>query len=197
MAFAASTSHVALVRSWHAGDMGEGPMATKDDLNLGNGAAPGAQKSSGGKGKVLVIAAILLLLAAGGAAAYFFLAGGADDADDGTAQGAEEPAEREPLYADLKKLLVNLEYGGRTHYVQAEMQLMSYSPDVIDQIYRDMPAIRDRLIILFNDQDFAELKTVEGKEALRADALAMVNSTLGLTPPKVVEELYFENFVLQ
>lgn len=170
-------------------------MARNDDLNLGKGGEQPAE-SSGGKGKLIIIVAAVLLLVAGGGAAYFFL-GGSDEATGETAE-AEKPAKaREPLYADMKKLLVNLDHGGRTHFVQAEMQLMSYSPEVIDQAYRDMPAIRDRLLMLFNQQDFANLKSVEGKEALRAEALKVVNSTLGLTPPDVVEELYFENFVLQ
>ncbi|GAB5413223.1 MAG: hypothetical protein Cons2KO_08260 [Congregibacter sp.] len=172
-------------------------MAGSDDLNLGSGDADEAGKS-GGKGKLIIIIVVVLLLAGGGAA--FFLMKGDDSAsvDGADAEAAaEEQADKEPLYADIKKLLVNLEYGGRTHYVQAEMQLMSYSQDVINQAYRDMPAIRDRLIILFNDQDFAVLKTVEGKEALRAAELETVNKALGLSPPEVVEENYFENFVLQ
>ena len=60
-----------------------------------------------------------------------------------------------------------------------------------------MPAIRDGLITLFSSQDFAALKTVEGKDALRADALKAVNKALGLTPPDGIEKIYFENFVLQ
>ena len=171
-------------------------MATNDDLNLGRGGEV-PQESSGGKGKLILIVAAVLVLALGGGAAYFFLGGDGAEAESAAADAAESSRSREPLYADMKKLLVNLEYGGRTHYVQAEMQLMSYSQEVINQVYRDMPAIRDRLIFLFNAQDFAALKTVEGKESLRAEALAAVNDALGLMPPEVVEELYFENFVLQ
>jgi flagellar FliL protein len=81
--------------------------------------------------------------------------------------------------------------------VQAEMQLMSYSQDAADQAQRDMPAIRDALITLFNSQDFAALKTPEGKEALRDATRAAVNEALGRTAPDAVEEVYFENFVLQ
>lgn len=174
-------------------------MAKKDNLNLGGDDSAEAAAPSGGKGKLIIIIAVVVVLLAGGGAAFFFMSkGDADAAEGAEAEAAvEEVARKEPLYAEMKKLLVNLEYGGRTHYVQAEMQLMSYDQDVIDQAYRDMPAIRDRLIILFNGQDFGELKTVEGKQALRASALATVNEALGLTPPKVVEELYFENFVLQ
>ena len=169
-------------------------MASNEDLNLGGDAS--TEEQGGGKKKLIIIIAVVLLLAAGGAAAFFFLSGSSEtEGEEVVEEVAELP--REPLYLDMKKLLVNVEYEGRTHYVQAEMQLMSYDQAVIDQALRDRPAIRDRLIMLFSGQDFGALKTVEGKEALRASALATVNEALGLTPPKVVEEVYFENFVLQ
>jgi flagellar FliL protein len=171
----------------------------KDDLNLGKGKGKVEEEKSG-KGKLILIVIAVLVLAGGGAGAFLFLSGnddaGGDDTATATAEGVEEQP-REPLYLDMKKLLVNVEYEGRTHYVQAEMQLMSYSQEVIDQAFRDRPAIRDRLIMLFSGQDFGALKTVEGKEALRAAALSTVNETLGLSAPKAVEEVYFENFVLQ
>lgn len=171
-------------------------MAKKDELNLGGKDEGATEEASGGKGKLIIIIAVVVLLLGGGAAAFFLMPGD-DAAVEGGEEVAAEPEKQEPLYAKMKKLLVNLQHEGRTHYVQAEMQLMSYSPDVIDQAYRDMPAIRDSLIILFNGQDFEALKTVEGKQALREAALATVNEALGLTAPDVVEELYFENFVLQ
>jgi flagellar FliL protein len=195
MAFAESTYEVCVehVRAAHTG---AGLMAKKkDDLNLGKDT--GAQDSGGGKGKLIIIVVVVLLLG-GGAAAYFLLPGGAAPQESDVQAGAVEAApKKEPLYMDVQKLLVNLEHNGKTHYVQAEMQLMSYDQAVIDQAYRDRPAIRDRLIMLFNRQDFDALKTVEGKEALRAAALATVNEALDTQPPAVVEEVYFENFVLQ
>jgi flagellar FliL protein len=165
----------------------------KDDLNLGKDVE---EEKSGGKGKLIIIIAAVLVLAGGGAAAFLFMSGG-DEADAEAAEEVVEEAPKVPLYVPVAKLLVNLEYQGRTHYVQAEMQLMSYSQEVADQAQRDMPAVRDALITLFNSQDFAALKTVEGKEALRASALAAVNDALGRSAPDAVEEIYFENFVLQ
>ncbi len=170
-------------------------MAKKEDLNLGKG--DDAEESGGGKGRLIIMIVAALVLFAGGGGATFFLLSG----DDEEVAEAEEPAEvevpDEPLYLDMKRILVNIEHEGRTRYVQVEMQLMSYDQEVIDQAFRDRPAIRDRLIILLNGQDFEALKTVAGKEALRAATLNTVNKTLGLTPPKVVEEVYFENFVIQ
>lgn len=157
-------------------------------------------EKSGDKSKlimVIVILALLLLLAVG-AVAYLLLVGGGQSAAVLSEQAQEaQAATREPIYVDVSKVLVNLQHGGRTRYVQADIELMSYSPKVIEQARRDMPAIRDRLLFLLNAQDFAALKTVQGKEALRADALQAVNAVLGLAPPDAVEALYFENFILQ
>jgi len=173
-------------------------MAKKDELNLGKGDGDGEEKSSG-KGKLIIIIAVVLLLAGGGAAYYFLMGSSTEDAvaegEEAVEEVEEEP--KEPLYADVKKILVNIEHKGKTHYVQADMELMSYDQTVIDQARRDMPAIRDRLIILFNSQDFDALKTADGKEAVRAEALVTVNEALGLTAPKVVEQVYFENFLIQ
>ena len=173
-------------------------MANKESLNLSTNEASAEESSGGGKGKLFLIVAVVVLLLGSGAAAFVFLSGGEGSGEEVAAEEPVEEAEpRVPLYLEMAKLLVNIEHEGRTRYVQAEMQLMAYDQAVIDQASRDMPAIRDRLIMLFSGQDFAALKTLEGKEALRADARATVNAALGLTPPKAISEVYFENFVLQ
>lgn len=157
-------------------------------------------EKSGDKSKLIIVIVILslLLLLAVGAVAYLLLVGGGQSAAALSEQAQEaQAATREPIYVDVSKVLVNLQHGGRTRYVQADIELMSYSPKVIEQAQRDMPAIRDRLLFLLNAQDFAALKTVQGKEALRADALQAVNAVLGLEPPDAIEALYFENFILQ
>lgn len=156
-------------------------------------------EKSGDKSKlimVIVILALLLLLAVG-AVAYLLLVGGQSAAVLSEQAQEAQAAPGEPIYVDVSKVLVNLQHGGRTRYVQADIELMSYSPKVIEQAQRDMPAIRDRLLFLISAQDFAALKTVQGKEALRADALQAVNAVLGLAPPDAIEALYFENFILQ
>lgn len=170
-------------------------MADKDNLNLGGDAVDVKEKPAG-KGKLIIVIVAVVVLLGGGAGAFFFMSSGGD-AQQEAAEEVVEEAPTIPLYLDVEKLLVNLEYEGRTRYVQAEMQLMAYRQEAIDQAARDMPAIRDGLITLFSRQDFGALKTVEGKDALRADALTAVNKALGLTPPDAIEKIYFENFVLQ
>ena len=188
-------SRDSVAKAAKSGDRQEGAIWRR------SGTDSGAEvEKSGDKSKlimVIVILALLLLLAVG-AVAYLLLVGGGQSAAVLSEQAQEaQAATREPIYVDVSKVLVNLQHGGRTRYVQADIELMSYSPKVIEQARRDMPAIRDRLLFLLNAQDFAALKTVQGKEALRADALQAVNAVLGLAPPDAVEALYFENFILQ
>ena len=157
-----------------------------------------AEQPASRRGKVLIAASGITLVMLTASAAFLLLP--SDDAPDKdssskSVETMEVPAE--PLYLDMKKLLVNIDHNGRMHYVQAELQLMSYHQEVIEQAQRDRPAIRDRLIVLFNRQDFGTLATPEGKEALRNQALQSVNETLGLTPPAIVQQVYFDSFVLQ
>ena len=188
-------SRDSVAKAAKSGDRQEGAIWRRSEID-----SVAEVEKSGDKSKlimVIVILALLLLLAVG-AVAYLLLVGGGQSAAALSEQAQEaQAAIREPIYVDVSKVLVNLQHGGRTRYVQADIELMSYSPKVIEQARRDMPAIRDRLLFLLNAQDFAALKTVQGKEALRADALQAVNAVLGLTPPDAVEALYFENFILQ
>ena len=188
-------SRDSVARAAKSGDRQEGGAWRRSGVDSG-----AEVEKSGDKSKLIVVIVILalLLLLAVGALVYLLLVGGGQSAAALREQAQEaQVATREPLYVDVSKVLVNLQHGGRTRYVQADIELMSYSPKVIEQARRDMPAIRDRLLFLLSAQDFAALKTVEGKEALRADALQAVNAVLGLAPPDAVEALYFENFILQ
>jgi flagellar FliL protein len=175
-------------------------MARNDDLNLNRNGEEAQEKSGGGKGRLLLWVLLAVLLLGGGAGgAWFFLAGGEEPAEAGTAaeEEPEEQEEREALYLDLGRFLVNFDYKGGIRYVQTEMELMAYSQDAIDRAERNRPAVRNEVIMLLSGQDFDALRTVEGKEQLRRDALAAVNKALGASGKDAVQEVYFTAFVLQ
>ena len=177
-------------------------MAAKDDLNLGkgNGADDAGKASGGGKGKLIAIIAVVVVLLGGGAGAAFMLLGSNDEAAADVA-GAEPAApkeeEREAVYMPLEKFLVNFDHKGGMRYIQTDIQLMAYAPEVLEKAQRNTPAVRNRLIMLLSDQDFDALRTVEGKEALRQDVLSAVNEVLKMSGPDSVQDVYFTSFVLQ
>ncbi|MEQ8515122.1 MAG: flagellar basal body-associated FliL family protein [Chromatocurvus sp.] len=169
-------------------------MAGKDDLNL-NKNGNSDEAAPGGKRKWVILVLVLLLVAGGGAAAWFFLDADGATTEEGAAAAVEE--EPEPIYLGMERFTVNFDYQGRIRYVQADMQLMAHSQDIIDKAQKNMPAVRNRLIMLLSDQDFEALRQVEGKEALRADVRDAVNETLKASGDDTIKDVFFTSFVLQ
>ena len=110
------------------------------------------------------------------------------------AEDAENPA---PNYLELKPSLVaNLATGGK--YIRCDVQLMTTNRDLIEEIEHHAPVIRHELLMLLADQDGANLKTPEGKEALRGRAIEAVRKTLReLTGEDGIDDLYFTAFFVQ
>jgi flagellar FliL protein len=150
--------------------------------------------------KIIIIVVGVLVLLAVGVGAYLML-------------GAEEPAvtgepgeeianvsdeDLEAIYLELRPaFVVNFEHKGAIRYVQANLQLMSYEQDAIDKVEANMPAVRNRLIMLFSTQNYATLSTLEGKEQLLVDTRDAVNTVVKLKGKLVIDEVFFTSFVIQ
>lgn len=166
-------------------------------------AADGEQGAKGSKKKLIIIlvAVIVLLLGGGGAAAFFLLSGGGTD---GEAQQVEA-VKREAIYTKIRTLegkpsfVVTLQSSDdKRHYMQAFIEAKSRDPVVDEALKLHMPLIVARLNALFATQAFEELQTLEGKQALRTEATALVQSIMQekIGQPGV-ETILFTNFVMQ
>lgn len=60
-----------------------------------------------------------------------------------------------------------------------------------------MPSIRSKLNTVYGGVDFKMAQTIEGKEALRAETLKLVNAVLEAEGEPLIEAVYFTNFVMQ
>jgi flagellar FliL protein len=87
---------------------------------------------------------------------------------------------------------------GKRHYMQAFIEAKSRDPVVDEALKLHMPLIVARLNALFATQAFEELQTLEGKQALRTEATALVQSIMQekIGQPGV-ETILFTNFVMQ
>jgi len=179
-------------------------MAKKpDDLNLGKGQKPEKKGNKGMNKMLIIIIAVVVLLAGGGGAAYFFLAGGDDESvvAETTAEAPEEAAEeeeREAIYLPLDPaFVVNFEHNGSIRYLQLSLQVMSYEQAVIDKVEANMPAVRNTLILLFSGQNFDELSTLQGKEALRLKVKDAILKVVHFKKGQTLNDVYFTGFVMQ
>lgn len=174
-------------------------MAKKENLNLGSGKADTAPTAGGGKSKLLLIVVAIVAVLGVAVGAWFMLGSGSGEEVTGADATAQAPKEekREPAYMPMEKFLVNFDHKGGMRYIQTDIQLMAYDPKTLERVQRNMPAVRNRVIMLLSDQDFDALRTVAGKETLRQDVLTAVNEVLDLKGPDAVEEAFFTSFVLQ
>ncbi|MEQ8660349.1 MAG: flagellar basal body-associated FliL family protein [Gammaproteobacteria bacterium] len=157
-------------------------------------AAPGGTN----KKLIIIIGVLVALLLIGGGVTATLLLGGKDDAAEETAE-VEEEKPAESLYIELKpEFVINFrDRNDRTKFLKAEMAVSTRDSDVEEAVTRHMPAIRNNLVLLLSRQIYEDLVPNEGKEALRQQALAEVQSVLESEIGKPgVEDLFFSNFVM-
>jgi flagellar FliL protein len=121
-----------------------------------------------------------------------------DKKGDKKAKGEHGDA-KPAVYLSLEPpFVVNAEGQGNTHYLQVSMDVLARDPAVIETMKKHMPVIRNNLIMLLSSQKQAEVSTREGKEKLRADALAEIQKVLKeQTGEPGVDAVYFTIFVMQ
>ena len=167
-------------------------------------------EKSGGKGKLLLILLLLPVLL-GGTAAGLYFTGMLDQfipgmaATAATSAGGEMPTLDKPpvkapaLYLTLDPpFVVNFDEDGILRYLQVTVAVMSREKEINDAVFENMPRIRNDLIMLFGNQDFAALQTSDGKERLRQLVLETIQVVLEDEIGRAgVEEVFFTNFVMQ
>lgn len=182
--------------------------------------AKGDAAAGGSKKKLFIIIGVAAVLLLGGAVGgTMLLMGGKEDkpatAEKGDAEHAdeEEVADEEqdgegevaaaPIYVALAPpFVVNFQDAKkRTRYIKAEISVLAKSAKAEEAVNQHMPAVRNSLVLLLSRQVYEELLSNEGKEKLRADALAEVQAVLdkraGKKSGKGVEDLYFSSLVMQ
>jgi len=157
--------------------------------------------SAGSKKKPIIIAiAVLVIFLLGGGAAFFLLG-----SDPEVAESSEPALPQEAIYTKVRTLegkpmfVVTLPSSdGRRHYMQVYVEAKSRDQAVVDALTLHMPLVVARLNTLFSTQKFETLMTLEGKQALRAQATQTVQAIM---QDKIgrpgVEEILFTNFVMQ
>jgi flagellar protein FliL len=104
----------------------------------------------------------------------------------------------DPYIALDPPLVVNLANARRAQYLQIAAELQVESPLDAAAVQAHMPVIRDTLIVFFSGREPDELRPVENREALRAEALGAVRHALETRAGRpAVDALYFTGFLIQ
>jgi len=155
--------------------------------------------------KLIIIIAVVLLIVGGGAA-YYFMAGDSEAVDGEQAEEVEEVIEdeeedaaNEELYYDMSQsLIVNFPKGSGASLIQVSVSLLVKGTETLDAVKKHEPMIRNNLLMAISAKGAANLKTREGKEALRETMLDEIGKVMErMTRRNKVKDLFFTAFVMQ
>lgn len=119
----------------------------------------------------------------------------------GQEAGVDEAVEPKgpPQYIAIDpSLIASVADGQVMRFLQVDVQLMTRDPEAAVAIQTHEPVIRNNLLMLLSAQSLKSLSSKEGKEALRASALAEIQEILVAEGSSAsVDDLYFTGFVIQ
>jgi flagellar protein FliL len=163
--------------------------------------AEAEQTEAGGSGKKnLILFAVALLVAVGASVGgtIFFLSGSADTPVE-VAQPVATNKPQTAIYHNMRPpYVVNYLTGAKPRYLQAEFTIMARNEAAIEAVILHMPLIRSEIVSYLTEQNFLELQTQEGKEAVRRGIVELINAILATYDVQPgIESALITNFVLQ
>jgi flagellar protein FliL len=161
---------------------------------------PGAAAPKRSGFKLLLMITLLLLVGGGGTAAYFMLVPPAKDAKKAAAEQQAEHLKSPPIFVALDPpFVVNFEAEQLVRFLQVTVQVMSRDAVTVDILKANDPIVRNDLLLLLGNQDYATISSREGKEKLRLASLDTVRKVVTAAGGKaeLVEAVYFTSFVMQ
>ncbi|HDH96614.1 MAG TPA: flagellar basal body-associated FliL family protein [Proteobacteria bacterium] len=115
----------------------------------------------------------------------------AGSGETGSAQGGM--VEMGPTYK-LENLLLNLADLDERRYLRVTIELELYNKELVPEVEKRLPKIRDALILLLSSKTAAELQTPEGQVMLRQQIAKRLSSILG---QGTVKDVYLTQFLIQ
>ena len=94
----------------------------------------------------------------------------------------------------LDPFIVNLADPGGKRYLSTKIVLELANKDVLASLEKIMPEMRDRILMVLPTRTFNDIRTVEGKNALKAALIADLNKIAG---EGKITNIFFQEFVVQ
>lgn len=142
---------------------------------------------------IIMIAAVLALI--GGGAAWYFMQ--QEYAPDKKEAKLKEAA-KTPVFVTMDTFTVNLQDKPEERLLQLDLSLQVASPEVAELLKVQMPAVRNRLLMLLANKKATEISTTEGKKQLSSQIADEVRKPfVAGTKPQKVLGVFFTSFVIQ
>jgi flagellar FliL protein len=100
-------------------------------------------------------------------------------------------------YAIDPPLVVNFEDGSVVRFLQISMEVMAHDQKAIDGVQKNIPLIRNNLLMLMSNRNYQSMMSRDGKDKLRQEALAEVRAVQKKAGSPDVDDILFTSFVVQ
>jgi flagellar FliL protein len=118
-------------------------------------------------------------------------------ASGGEHEGGEGGGKAALYYAMDPPLVVNFEDGSVVRFLQITMEVMAHDQKALDSVQKNMPLIRNNLLLLMSNRNYQSLMSREGKDKLREEALTEVRNVQKKQGGGDIDDLLFTSFVVQ
>jgi flagellar FliL protein len=163
-----------------------------------------AAPTSGGKKKLFImIGAAVLVLGLGGGAGWYFLHGSAEDTAESAKKdhGSSKTKKKDvhpPEYLAIEPFTVNLQPENGDQYLQIAFTLQVDGAEQAEVIKTNMAKVRSRVLLLLSGKKASEINTVEGKQQLAGEILAVVKLPFAEQgEEQAVSDVLFTSFIIQ
>jgi len=161
------------------------------------------KKTSGGLLPIINLVLLLLVLGTGGFIAWKLMQMEQPAAqqthkvaqtDDTTIPEAEDETGQPPVLMDMDNITVNLADTETSRFLRTKIKLAVRNEEAKAKIEANQAKINDLVITLLSSKKFADIRTPQGKYALKEEMVYRINRAVGGKP---VKNLYFTDFVSQ
>jgi flagellar FliL protein len=166
--------------------------------------AEAAAAPAGGKNKLfMMIGAAVLVLGIGGGAGWYFMHGSGEEASeparkDHGGSKKKKKEEHPPEYLAIDSFTVNLQPENGDQYLRVAFTLQVDGAEQAELIKANMAKVRSRVLLLLSGKKASEINTVEGKQQLAGEILAVVKEPFAEHgDEQEVSDVLFTEFIIQ
>jgi flagellar FliL protein len=164
-----------------------------------------AAPAAGGKSKLfMMIGAAVLVLGLGGGAGWYFLHGSSGEESSEAAKkdhGASKKKKKDehpPEYLAIEPFTVNLQPENGDQYLRVAFTLQVDGAEQAELIKTNIAKVRSRVLLLLSGKKASEINTVEGKQQLAGEILAVVKTPFAEHgDEQEVSDVLFTEFIIQ
>jgi len=162
------------------------------------------KSSGGGLLPIINLVLLVLVLAVGGFIAWKMISmdsapttsdkAAVEQTDNTTIPEAEDESDEPPVLIDIENITVNLADTDQSRFLRTQIKLEVRNEEAKQKVDENMVKINDMIITILASKTFDQIRTPQGKYALKEDLIYRMNRIVGGKP---IKNLYFTDFVSQ